>query len=158
MFNPHLARVVNRSSVPASVSCQASDPSAARLCQCYPDALCPPGWTMYVDDGSEGHASCIGYSTSVVNFFTAQSACAAGGSHLATITSSSNSSKLPTLLKSWGRSYLANRFWVGCRQSYAQPFKNFAWYWIDGTSNVNLYNGVNGSTGTGLWGTPGQPE
>lgn len=149
-------RNATSSTVPST--CHASHPSAQRLCSCYLSAQCPIGWVPYLDNGVEGHDSCLLYNSTKVPFTTALASCPSG-SHLVTIKgpSASTSRLYDTVLGVSNYFVTSASVWLGCSQAWAQPYKNYGWSWIDGTSNANLYNGMNNITGFGLW-SPGEPE
>lgn len=133
-------------------TCDASDPSAQRLCNCYTTGQCPTGWTYYHDDGTEGHDSCLIYNSFPLNFTNAVSWCPSG-THLATINApNAGVSRLYGTLLGLSEYYLNQQSsWIGCSQAWAQPYKNFGWRWIDSTSNGNLYNGTANITSYGMW-------
>lgn len=141
-------------------TCSASDPSAQRVCHCYFSGQCPSGWTAYLDNGGEGHDSCLYYNSTGTSY--AKAACPSG-SHLVTVkaVNASVSALYSAVLALTG---VNARVWFGASQAWAQPYKNVGWTWVDGTSSFNLYNGVNNITRYGLWsstggiGNAGQPE
>lgn len=93
------------------------------------------------------------FNSTPMPYSTALTACPFG-THLTTINAPnvSVSRLLDTALG------VANYFsatglniWLGCSQAWAQPYKNYGWSWVDGTSNSNLYTGVNNVSNYGIW-------
>lgn len=146
-------------------TCGAADPNAQRLCRCYFGGQCPAGWTVYRDNGVEGHDSCLMYNSTVVPFATASAFCPSG-SHLVTVKAANTSiSLLYNSILLLSNFYVSStKVWLGATQARLQPYKNYGWSWIDGTNATNLYNGVNNVTAYGLWTSSGgawaqgQPE
>lgn len=101
--------------------------------------LCPPGWTYYQDNGTEGVDSCLYIPQSnQSSWLHSVSACPVG-SHLLSIRSQSRVSGLLPFATSL--TPLAS--FIGCYQdSMTQK-----WFWLDGTSAANLnHTGCSGIT------------
>lgn len=140
---------------------------------CEQDVQCARGWTRYVDDGAEGHDSCLQFTQidtimSQAIFWSAVVELNPPGSHAITIGASSmspNSSMSVTLsqisssapLSSFGppvQNYGVVLVWAGIAQLAGDPGASTGWYWIDGTPAGNLNCGL---TGCGVWSTTASP-
>lgn len=136
---------------------------------------CSSGWTLWADDGSEGHSSCLQLFTTSLTPLAAQAACAGLGGHLLTVQTNKRNTGIMGLAQSLSPS---NSFTLGCWQSYYASGRGYGWAWVDGTnaSNINceplrpcpcriscacmyLLIGDSGSgySGCGLWST-NQPD
>lgn len=103
---------------PATLSCQASNPSVQRLCNCYPPT-CPAGYILYPDvDGSEGHASCFAITATATSrsAFTIPSP-----THLITTRSSSSFSTLTVFLGPATFYWQTTSYLIGVRARYCMP-------------------------------------
>jgi hypothetical protein len=122
---------------------------------CEYELTCQSGWTLYVDDGSEGQNSCFRHTpTAVANWAAARSACPTG-SHLLTMKASTWSS---TGIGSAVASIFTGTLWYGCSQSSTATQKAVGWSWVDGSNAANLNCGTgNGGEGCGVW-SPGEPK
>lgn len=131
---------------------------------CKMDIQCSRNWTRYVDDGSEGHDSCLslsGGSTSISASasWTSAMAMIPHGSHALTISSrnfsgaSALSSAIRTAVTASG--YFGSLAYAGCAQSTSSSGTNTGWYWIDGTPANNLNCG---GTGCGAWSNSSTPQ
>lgn len=111
---------------------------------------CPSGWTLFSDDGVEGHDSCIKAVTSATTFSSATSACSSlsAGAHLVTFLNTQPTG-LPEAASTLGTS---SPFWVGCSQSSTASLRGVGWMWVDGTDggNINCGTGLGGD-GCNLW-------
>lgn len=98
------------------------------------------------------------YNATNVTFANAVASCPFG-THVVTFNApNSSASRLYDTVLGLSN-YFVNQTvaWLGCSQAWAQPYKNYGWSWIDGTSASNLYNGTNNVTGWGLWNV-GEPK
>lgn len=134
---------------------------------CEIDLQCPGRWIRYVDDGSEGHDSCLTVGLSPYtqfngllsypgNFGSWLSAVnsAPPGSHLITVRSSSHSFALNSAIAAAaaGSGTVAYLAWTGAVQSVNAADFGTGWSWMDGTPSANL-NCDNTGTAAGcdLW-------
>ncbi len=123
----------------------------ASLCEAEVSPSCPFGWTVYVDDGSEGADSCVMISTGTVSTWAAANASCPAGSHLLTVRSASTAAGLLPFATSLYRG-AGQLVYVGCFQDAAALSRASGWAWIDGTDASNLNCGTgSGGDGCGLW-------
>lgn len=154
-----------------SYSSFAASNNVAYICEM--DLACPGGWTRYVDDGSEGHDSCLilplnasSNGPALVDTWATTLTSNPLGSHLLTVISpkySPNSAMAlavnASIVNSGHVAALASMWaWVGCTQGPSapalEPLRGLGWYWIDGTSASNLNCGA---TGCGWWSSAWPP-
>ena len=116
---------------------------------------CPSGWTLYTDDGSEGHDSCIALFTPAASYYTANATCGAQGGHLLTAQTTTRNSGILAAAAALSTSTV---FMVGCSQYTSTVARGTHWYWIDGTdgANINCGDGT-GAAGCGIWNS-GEPK
>lgn len=125
------------------------------ICETEVSPSCPVGWAYYIDDGSEGHDSCLQVSVYTVSSWSQANSSCPTGSHLLTVesTGSELSSKLLRFASSL---FYAGPAYIGCYQLSTATTPGSNWNWIDTTSpsNINCGSGMNGC---GLWGS-GEPK
>lgn len=121
---------------------------------CEIDLQCPGGWIRYIDDGSEGHDSCLflpklsARTVATANTWATALSSNPIGSHLLTLSSpvyspnSAMSLALNTTIANHPASFVPDRAWVGCTQSSSS-----GWVWIDGTPASNLQHSTVGPQG-----------
>lgn len=101
---------------------------------------CPSGWTLFTDDGVEGHDSCIQvFNTTGLAYADANAVCASNGGHLLTFANPSQASGLPVASIALSPS---TTFRVSCSQSASASLVGAGWSWIDGTDGGNVNCGV----------------
>lgn len=111
--------------------------------------VCPAGWSLYADDGSEGSDSCLTTSSSNPTWPMASRACPSG-SHLVTVRSFTSGGSTG-LLHFLSTETIFN-VWMGMSQSLDSVVRNRGWSWVDGTDSVNLNCGAANDVGCGVWG------
>ena len=119
-----------------------------------PSSLCQPGWSRYINDGSELSDSCLQASSSSFSTWTAASVGCPAGSHMITVRSSIPASGLAAFVRV---SVTAVGLWIGASQSSSALYRNRGWMWLDGTGASNLNCGTNNAVSCGVWETGG-PE
>ncbi len=128
--------------------------SIAQPYACEIDLVCPSGWTLYVDNGSEGKNSCLMASSGTFASWSAATSACPSNSHLVSIGASVFSSGLPAALTS----IATDSPWYGCSQASTATQRGAGWTWVDGTSalNINCGSGAGGE-GCGVWAV-GEPK
>jgi hypothetical protein len=124
-------------------------PSIGGICEMEVSSRCALGWTLYRDRGTEGSDSCLYVSPYWVSSWAEANASCPSGSHLLTISSSSNSTGLSVFAGSLFRTSFA---YIGCYQSEVATQRAAGWSWVDDTAASNLNCGTgNGGGGCGVW-------
>lgn len=110
---------------------------------------CPTGWTLFANDGVEGHDSCIKLFTTGLAYTAANTACGTHGGHLITYMNTGQGG-----LSATAAGLASGTFTIGCSQTASATTRGTAWTWIDGTdaANINCGTGL-GAQGCNLWGT-----
>lgn len=136
-------------------------PSTAYTCEL--DLPCTNGWSLYVDDGSEGTNSCLQiYTSAVTGWALANTGCPVG-THLLSIRGATSSSLMVHTQAGMGQILGSGRpMWVGCSQSPTATQRARGWSWVDGTpdGNLNCGSGNGGgdcSSSVALW-RSGEPK
>ena len=113
-------------------------------------------WTLYEDDGSEGHSSCYSLVTTeeAYSFASASHACAAKGGHLITFGAGPDAG----LWKAVANSTFVHtpvRAWAGCHQLPRATLAGQGWRWVDNTTaSLPVLNCASGGRiGCGYWAT-----
>jgi hypothetical protein len=128
----------------------APTPAMGGICEMEVSSKCERGWTFYKDSGTEGADSCLYVSSYRVSSWAEANASCPSGSHLLTISSSSNSTGLSVFAGSLFRTSFA---YIGCYQSPSATQRAQGWSWVDGTPAANLNCGSgSGGGGCGVWG------
>lgn len=124
---------------------------------CEVDLPCSSGWSLYVDDGSEGRDSCVKTENVTSQQWSDAAAACPTTSHMLSVTSAQGMLVTTGLMPFVGNALTAPAY-VGCSQDSGATQVNAGWSWADGTnaSNLNCVGGVAG-TPCGVWGT-GQPK
>ncbi len=119
-------------------------------------SMCQPGWSRYVNDGSELSDSCVQRSGTTFASWTAASVGCPAGSHMLTARFMSPASA--TGLAAFIQTRITSAYIrIGASQSSTAVYRNRGWAWVDGTDASNLNCGAPNAVSCGAW-AGGQPE
>ncbi len=111
-------------------------------------SMCLPGWSRYMNDGSELSDSCLQVSGSMFGSWTAASVGCPAGSHMLTVRSSLKTNGLTQFV---AVSICTGKCYAGASQSSTAVYRNRGWAWVDGTDASSLNCGAPDTIGCGLW-------
>ena len=118
-------------------------------------AQCASGWTLFSNDGVEGHDSCIRLFSVPLVYADAQANCVSLGGHLLTVR---GSSKDTGLLASAASLSTSATFMIGCSQASSASQRGAGWTWIDATDGANINCGsFAGAESCNVWAS-GEPK